>query len=164
MAKVKDKKKDDIKLAVRYAVSVPEKDLMTLIKDNGAMALRMFCSTVKSIKKSGRIPQGFFDDIGKFTDILESMANIAWDVQMEWGEALKKYADEGKSPSEDLNKWNPPKVTTKKPSLSVEEKAKVERLRRKGFTIKDIGKELHRAEKVVSDYVHLLEKKAKKRR
>lgn len=164
MAKGKDKKKDDIKLAVRYAVSVPEKDLMTLIKGNGATALKLFCSTIKAINKSGKIPQGFFDDIGKFTDILESMANIAWDVQMEWEDALKKYAEEGKSPSDDLDKWNLPKVTTKKPSLSLEEKAKVERLRRKGFTIKDIGKELHRAEKVVSDYVHLLEKKTKNRR
>ena len=164
MAKGKNKKKDDIKLAVRYAVSVPEKDLMTLIKGNGAAALKLFCSTVKAINKSGKIPQGFFDDLNKFNEVLKSIANIVYDVQVTWEDALKKYAEEGKSPSDDLNKWNPPKVTTKKPSLSVEEKAKVERLRRKGFTIKDIGRELHRAEKVVSDYVHLLEKKTKNRK
>ena len=164
MAKGKNKKKDDIKFAVRYAVSVPEKDLMTLIKGNGAMALKLFCSTIKDINKSGKIPQGFFDDLNKFNEVLQSIANIVYDVQVTWEDALKKYAEEGKSPSDELNKWNPPQVTTKRPSLSVEEKAKVERLRRKGFTIKDIGKELHRAEKVVSDYVHLLEKKNKKRR
>ena len=76
MATQKNKKKDNINVAVRYAVSVPEKDLMTIIKGNGAMALRLLCATVKDINKSGKIPQGFFDDLNKFMSVLEIIANI----------------------------------------------------------------------------------------
>lgn len=163
MATRKNKKKDNINVAVRYAVSVPEKDLMTIIKGNGAMALRLLCATVKDINKSGKIPQGFFDDLNKFAEVLESIANIVSDVHGTWGEALKPYADENRLPSDELKKLDPIKKP-KKTALSFAEKVVVGRLRRKGFTIKDIGKEIHRAEKVVADYVHLIDKRAKKRK
>ena len=159
----KSKKKGNIKVAVRYAVSVPENDLMTIIKGNGAMALRLFCSTVKDINKSGKIPQGFFDDINKFMSVLESIANIVSEVHSTWGAALKPYADENRLPSDELKKVDLTKKPTKT-ALSFAEKVVVRRLRRKGFTIKDIGKEIHRAEKVVADYVRLIEKRTKKRK
>ena len=162
MAKGKDKNKGKIKLAVRYAVSVPEKDLMNIVKCDAASKLLSLCSTVKGIKKSGRVPQGFFDDLNRLTDALTSIAAIVSEVQGTWGEDLKKYVDEGRLPSDDLNKYSPPQKTEKNPGLSKEEKAKVERLRKKGFPIKDIGKLIHRAEKVVSEYAHLLDKKKKK--
>ena len=76
---------------------------------------------------------------------------------------MKPYADENRLPSDELKELEPIKKP-KKNALSFAEKVVVGRLRRKGFTIKDIGKEIHRAEKVVADYVHLIDKRAKKRK
>ena len=46
--------------------------------------------------------------------------------------------------------------------LTTAEQAKVRSLRKAGMPIKAIGKEIHRGEKVVSAFVHSLEKKTKK--
>ena len=129
MATGKSKKKGNIKVAVRYAVSVPENDLMTIIKCNGAMAFRMFCSTVKDINKSGKIPQGFFDDLNKFMSVLESIASIVSEVHSTWGAALKPYVDEKRLPSDELKKFDPIKKPTKH-ALSFAEKVVVRRLPR----------------------------------
>ena len=46
-----------------------------------------------------------------------------------------------------------------KPLLSIEETKKIRALRKQGLSIKAIGKEIHRAEKVVADFVRTLPKK-----
>ena len=163
MSKDKLNKKDNVKVSVRYAVSVPEKDLMNLVKGNASTVLRELCSTVKSIKKNGQVPQGLFDNINKLTDVIMSIANVVSEVQETWADALKKYVEEDRLPSDELLKLEQPR-TVKRSCLTNDEKCAVERLRRKGFTIKDIGKTIHRAEKVVASYVHLLEKKASKKK
>lgn len=163
MKKKPNKKKDSIKVAMRYAVSVPEKDLMNLIKCNAAKTIKDFCRTVKSIKKSGKVPQGIFDELNAFADTLVSISGVIDVVQQCWGSALKEYAEQTKFQSDDLQALTDRKPQAgNKPILSKDEIAEIKRLRGNGMTIKYIGKAIHRREKVVSDFVKSFETKRKK--
>lgn len=163
MAKNADNKNGNFKAAVRYYVSVPEKDLMNLIKCNAAKTIKDLCKTVKSIKKSGEVPQGIFDELNAFADTLISISGVVDQVQQCWADTLREYAEKSEIHLGDLKgTTGKPKKVGKKAILSNEEIEEIKRMRGLGMTIKYIGKAIHRREKVVSDFVRSFEAKRKK--
>lgn len=160
--KTKNKNRDKMKVSVCYDVSVPEKDLKTLIESNAAEELKDFCSIVSGIKKHGELPDCFINEINEFADVLMSAADIIEVVQEVWKDALQNQAKKN-SPPNKTKKEEKKMKAVKAPILTNKEKAEIERLRKAGFPIKEIGKSIHRAEKVVSTYVHKIESKKKKK-
>ena len=158
-----EKKKDNIKVAACYAISLPEKDLMNLIRCNAAKTIKDFCKTMKSIKKSGKVSQGIIEELNDFADTLMSISGVVDMVQQGWADMLKEYAEQTKLPSSDLKACTgKTKKAGKNYILSKGEMDDIERMREMGMTIKQIGKAIHRREKVVSDFVKSVDAKRKK--
>lgn len=163
MAKNANKKKGNVKTSVMCAVSVTEKDLMNLVMSDAASSIKDFCKTVRSIKKSGVVPQGFFDELNSFADTLTSISGVVDMVQQCWSDVLKGYAEDSEIHiSDSKGGTGKPKKEVKKSILSKDEIEEIKRLRGLGMTIKYIGKAIHRREKVVSDCVKSFESKRKK--
>lgn len=163
MAKNANKKKGNVKTSVMCAVSVTEKDLMNLVMSDAASSIKDFCKTVRSIKKSGVVPQGFFDELNSFADTLTSISGVVDMVQQSWSEVLKGYAEDSEiHVSDSKGRTGKPKKEVKNSILSKDEIEEVKRLRGLGLSIKNIGKAIHRREKVVADFVKSFEAKRKK--
>lgn len=141
--------KDNV--AIRYGVAIPEKDLMQLLEFNCAEELRKLGVTFAS-----DVPP----ECPSVKASLLLAAKILKDIQDAWAAALKEYADATKLPKGFVPKGckptKPVKTASKKPILSNEEKGKIRALRKSGLSIKAIGKEIHRAEKVVRDFCKTL--------
>lgn len=163
MAKNANKKKGNVKTSVMCAVSVTEKDLMNLVMSDAASSIKDFCKTVKSIKKSGVVPQGFFDELNSFADTLTSISGFVDMVQQCWSDVLKGYAEDSEIHiSDSKGGTGKQKKEVEKAIFSNDEKEEIKRMRGMGMTIKYIGKAIHRREKFVSDFVKSFEAKRKK--
>ena len=163
MAKNANKKKGNVKTSVMCAVSVTEKDLMNLVMSDAASSIKDFCKTVRSIKKSGVVPQGFFDELNSFADTLTSISGVVDMVQQSWSDVLKGYAEDSEIHISDSKGGTvKPKKDVKKSIFSKDEIEEIKRLRGLGLSIKNIGKAIHRREKVVADFVGSFEAKRKK--
>ena len=158
-AKKTKSKKSDYKIAIRYGVTIPEKDLMKLIELNCAKAIRdagkSLFAHMKSMKwDNGKILDFSSPDMRKVCSVA---ANVLEMIQDSWKEALREYADATKLPKDFIpSGFKPTKYKPAKAKLSNEEIGKIKALRKSGLSIKAIGKEIHRAEKVVRDFVHTL--------
>lgn len=151
--KTAKQKKDDIKVIVRYGISVPEKDLFKIIKFDAADLLDKFFTENKVA--------------GRILDIIEPVINVIKDAQLVWASELLPYIKSGKSPADE--KWTkkptacPVKPSpAKKPTLSKEEKETIQKLRKGGKTIKAIAKAIHRSDKAIAGFIHIVDKGLKK--
>ena len=143
------------KVAIRYGVAIPEKDLMAILKFDCAkqierMGKELF-SEMKSMKwDNGKVLDFSSPDMRAVCRTADTVLGI---IQDAWTTALKEYADSTKLPKgfvpDGYKSANPAKA---KPLLSNDEKGKIRSLRKSGLSIKEIGKEIHRAEKVVRDF------------
>lgn len=141
-------KKDDIKVALRYGISIPEKDLMKLLEFNCAKELKQL-----GIAFASDVPP----ECPSVKSSLLLAAKILGNIQDAWEEALKEFADATKLPKGVVPKgYKEAEPTKTKAILSNDEKGKIRALRKTGLSIKAIGKEIHRAEKVVRDFCKTL--------
>lgn len=146
------KKNNKFKVAIRYGVAVPEQALMDLIRLDCAKRISEFGKGIEMVS-----PKDFVAK--QIKDVFAVTASVLGIIQDTWKEALKEHADKTKLPTNCPSGHKPVKPLTAKKSLSEIEKRKIRALRKQGLTIKAIGKEIHRAEKVVADFVRTLPKK-----
>lgn len=150
------------KVAIRYGVAIPEKDLMAILKFDCAKQIERMGKELFSEMKSLKWDNGKVLDFScpDMRAVCRTAATVLGIIQDAWTAALKEYADATKLPKGFVPKGykpaKPEKTASKKPILSNEEKGKIRALRKSGLSIKAIGKEIHRAEKVVRDFCKTL--------
>ena len=84
-------------------------------------------------------------------------------VQQRWSDVLKGYAEDSEIHiSDSKGRTGKPKKEVEKAIFSNDEIEEIKRLRGLGLSIKNIGKAIHRREKVVADFVKSFESKRKK--
>lgn len=166
-SKPKMPKADKIRLNIRYGVSIPETDLMQLISNGGcAKKLRTMRKEIKEWVDDLSAAEYWTYDVTKangYAQVLATVANVLDIIEGAWTEALKEYAEDTKLPEHVKfpKQDKPSKGKAKLGTLSKEEQAKVKELRKQGFSIKAIGKTIHRAEKVVAEFVKTVDRKKK---
>ena len=153
---------DDIRFEVRYGVSIPETNLMELIRDGGcAGKLREMKKEIGEWIDELTVDETLVSDIGKaknYEKVLTTVADVLDIIEGAWKSALCEYAEStgfSKKPEKAAKAKSTGGVLTKA------EQAKVKALRKQGFSIKAIGKTIHRAEKAVADFVKSIDKKRK---
>lgn len=148
-------KNNKFKVAIRYGVTVPERALMDLLRLDCAGKIFEFRQGLDKLK-----PTAVFSKMKSLKEVFAIASGVLGIIQDAWKDALKEYADKTKLPVGTCPPGcKPGKPTKTKASLTEIEKRKIRALRKQGLTIKAIGKEIHRAEKVVADFVRTLTKK-----
>lgn len=161
MSAKKKAKKNKIKLAIHCGVAVPEKAVMDLLRLDCAGKLYEFGRQFESLP-----PAEVFEQMKSLEEVLAVTAGVLAIVQNQWKDAFKKPEKKA-----DCKGCKPPKkakpakgkkptkkIKAKNPLTEVEQR-KIRALRKRGLPIKAIGKEIHRAEKLVADFVRTLPKK-----
>ena len=163
--KKKQTKNNNVKVAVRYGVAVPEKPLSELIRLNCAKELFSLSKDLEHL-----FPFAPSEEIKNLKEVFSVTSGVIGIIQDAWQKALKEFSDGKKppkgcypgkcKPSKPSKQTKPTKAKpTKKATLTETEQRKIRSLRKQGLSVKAIGKELHRAEKVVADFVRALPKK-----
>lgn len=134
MQKKASKKVNTPKPEIYYVVTIPRADVLNL--------LHMDCE--RAIKQFSKLP-GMTEFSAVFERVLVRIRN-AWEQLL----TSKKKPDASKK-----NPTNVKKVAKKRVSatLSKEEKGMIRALRKQGLSIKSIGKEIHRGEKLVRTFI-----------
>lgn len=153
--KKKNTKKDKVKIAIRYGVAIPERDLMNMLRlDCAAEMLKL------SKEYEGWSSEQIFAKMRELGDVFAVTTAVLGLIQDSWKDALQKYAKDVQLPRGFCPKESKPVKSAKgKKGLSEQEQHKIRALRKQGLSIKAIGKEIHRAEKLVADFVRTLPKK-----
>ena len=133
------KGKDDVIIAVRYGVTVPERDLIDLLRLDCSKKIKEFCSKVEA-----EMPKAM-------KEVFSVASGILGIIQDAWKDAIKFNSGE-KNESARAKTDKQPKSGT----LSEKEKVAIRILRMQGRTIKAISKEIHRSDKVVAPFVKTL--------
>lgn len=179
--KKKTNDKADIKVAIRYGVDIPERELRDLIRLDCAKKIltceKAFGELNGIFQKNGaKLPLSVIDNMIDLHEALAVSSEVLAIVQEAWRYALEDYVDKEKTarqpkgkeckkcqPSKEVKKSASPakknKKSLPKSGLSPAEQNMVRSLRLNGLSIKAIGKEIHRNEKVVADFVRRLPKK-----
>ena len=154
-SKKKSSKKDKVKIAIRYGVAIPERALMDLLRLDCAGALVKFSKEFAEWSPKEILER--MKGLGEVFNVTSAVLDL---IQSSWQDALQEYAENTKLPKNFYPAGCKPAKTAKgKKGLTEQEQRKVRALRKQGLSIKAIGKELHRAEKVVADFVRTLPKK-----
>lgn len=164
MSAKKKAKKNKIKLAIHCGVAVPEKAVMDLLRLDCAGKLYEFGRQFESLP-----PAEVFEQMKSLEEVLAVTAGVLAIVQNQWKDAFKKPEKKAEctackppkkaKPAKGKKTAKPAKPKKAKAILSEIEQRKVRALRKRGLPIKAIAKEIHRAEKVVADFVRALPKK-----
>ena len=153
------KKTDETMLAIRYGITIPEKELNDLIKMMCAEKLielgKSFNEVIEEMRKTENGSVDAIDFLSEFEDVLDVVTSVVSLIEKQWG-AIIDQKEKGKKTMK-TKKAKKPVESPAKFDLKSAEQAKIRALRKTGMPIKAIGKEIHRAEKVVSRYVHFLE-------
>lgn len=178
--KKKEQKSSQPQTAI--VIDIPQSDLMTLIKDGGCAdeienvaeeIKKKSPQKAKSYKCAAKILRTieyvWKEILKEYADatalpkdfVPEGFVLTNKDERKKTCKCAKKAknTDKGKTclSCGKTKKKEAVKITVRKtPSLTEAEKKVVAHLRSKGFSIKRIGKEIHRAEKAVADYVRTL--------
>lgn len=154
-SKKKNCKKDEVKIAIRYGVAIPERALMDLLRLDCAGALVKFSKEFAEWSPKEILER--MKGLGEVFNVTSAVLDL---IQSSWKDALQEYAESTKLPKNVCPKGcKPAKSANVKKGLSEQEQHKIRALRKQGLSIKAIGKELHRAEKVVADFVRTLPQK-----
>lgn len=139
------------KIEIKYMVAIPEPTMLSLIQQDCAHKIATLIEGEEE-KLDNSLMGDRVKAIQTALGVVEDVISIA---QETWKDIRKSLA---KSPkSENLPTKQKPTRGCKAASLSDSEKGKIRALRKRGMSIKAIGKEIHRAEKAVANFIHSLE-------
>ena len=168
MSKKKDKPKEVVKTIVEYGVQIPESALFGLIRLDAAKVLKDVDAALRI-----RFPLGWeSNEMKNLRKVLKTVTEVVTGIQETWQYDLMDYIKKGISPADETwtkkpsKKPTPSKGKKQKPAIvftDVEQK-KIAALRKKGATIKEIAKALHRSDKKVAPAVHLYDKSVAKKK
>lgn len=151
------KKKSSNKVKTYHGIAIAEKSLMELLRLNCAKQIEQlgkeFFGEIKSIVvKDGKTFDFSTPDMRKVCQVVSYVLRA---IQDSWSVALKEFAEATKLPRNFVPTGYQAAKSSKKqkPMLSKDEMGKIRALRKSGLSIKAIGKEIHRAEKVVRDFI-----------
>lgn len=167
---IKLPKKEDIVLAVKYCVELPDKVLHEVLSLGCAKKLdqfgQSFAGCLEKIKKAGNISK---EVLGQFSDIVKALAatTVVLDIiEDTWSDkkgCCNEKCKELTGKKEEKPDCKKAKKQTAGGILTKEEMANIKSLRKTGMSIKAIGKSIKRGEKVVANYVHELENTPKRK-